>query len=130
VLSLPSGATVAELKRKLAEQSGVQPKRQKLLGLKAKGAKPATDEALIEDLVLKPGTKIMMMGSPEEATAALDAQADVAPHVQDDFGTAEGVLDDVEFADREENQVRERAWAMVHSRRACGAHASNAPVGC
>lgn len=46
-----------------------------------------------------------MMGTPEEATAALDAQADVAPHVQDDFNTAEGVLDDVAFVDREENQV-------------------------
>ncbi len=39
----------------------VDPKRQKLLGLKcANGA--ANDDTLLQDLVLKPGTKIMMMG--------------------------------------------------------------------
>ena len=56
--------------------------------------------------VLKPGAKIMMMGTPEAVTAALDAQAEVAPHVQDDFNVAAGVLDDAtDFVDREENQV-------------------------
>ena len=56
--------------------------------------------------MLKPGAKIMMMGTPEAVTAALDAQAEVAPHVQDDFNTAVGVLDDpTDFVDREENQV-------------------------
>lgn len=34
--SVASGSTVGELKRKIAEQTSVQPKRQKLLGLKAK----------------------------------------------------------------------------------------------
>lgn len=48
----------------------------------------------------------MMMGTPEAVTAALDAQAEVAPHVQDDFNVAAGVLDDAtDFVDREENQV-------------------------
>ncbi|KAK9833518.1 hypothetical protein WJX81_000663 [Elliptochloris bilobata] len=106
--TMGSGATVGELKRKIAEQTSVQPKRQKLLGLKAKGAKLASDEVLIEDLVLKPGAKIMMMGTPEAVTAALDVQAEVAPHVQDDFNTAEGVLEDVAFVDREENQEKLR----------------------
>ena len=56
--------------------------------------------------VLKPGAKIMMMGTPEAVTAALDAQAEVAPHVQDDFNVAAGVLEDpTDFVDREENQV-------------------------
>ena len=60
----------------------------------------------IHSQVLKPGAKIMMMGTPEAVTAALDAQAEVAPHVQDDFNMAAGVLDDAtDFVDREENQV-------------------------
>ena len=68
---------------------------------------------LIGDLLIKPNAKILMMGTPEEATAALDAQADVAPHVQDDFNTAEGVLDDVAFVDREENQVNKQTELLA-----------------
>lgn len=37
-------------------------KRMKLLGLKGKGGKPATDADTVADLQLKPGAKIMMMG--------------------------------------------------------------------
>ena len=37
-------------------------KRMKLLGLKAKGGKPAGDADLVSELLLKPGSKIMMMG--------------------------------------------------------------------
>ena len=49
--TMGSTATVGELKRQIAEQTSVAPKRQKLLGLKAKNAKLASDEVLIEDLV-------------------------------------------------------------------------------
>ena len=49
--TMGSSATVGELKRQIAEQTSVAPKRQKLLGLKAKNAKLASDEVLIEDLV-------------------------------------------------------------------------------
>jgi len=38
--------------------------------------------------------------------AAVDAMAEVAPHVQDDFDLAEGQLAEVELQDREENLVR------------------------
>ena len=75
----------------------------------ARGWEQPTDSIMrLPDLsqVLKPGAKIMMVGTVEAVTAALDAQAEVAPHVQDDFNTAAGVLDDVaDFVDREENQV-------------------------
>ena len=36
----------------------------------------------------------------------MDAMAEVAPHVQDDFDLAEGQLAEVELQDREENLVR------------------------
>lgn len=58
------------------------PKRQKLLGLKTKDGKAATDEAVIADLVLKPNTKVMMMGQPEEVIAKTDAEQLAAPEVQ------------------------------------------------
>ena len=37
--------------------------------------------------------------TPEEDTAAVDAQADVAPHVQDDFDLEEGTLQDLDVKD-------------------------------
>lgn len=54
--------TVSTLKRKIQEQTSVQPKRQKLLGLKDKSGKLPSDEQLLADLQLKPGQKIMLMG--------------------------------------------------------------------
>ena len=44
------------------EHTGVQPKRQKLLGLKTKQGKLASDDILVSDLFLKAGQKIMMVG--------------------------------------------------------------------
>jgi hypothetical protein len=61
-VDLSEGETVGSLKRKIEEKTRVQPKRQKLIGLKAKGGKLAGDHALISDLILKPGQKVMMMG--------------------------------------------------------------------
>ena len=62
-IALAQNDTVGELKRKIEEQTEVQPKRQKLLGLKAKagGGLPA-DSVHVHELVLKPGMKVMMMG--------------------------------------------------------------------
>ncbi len=54
--------TVAQVKHKLEQQTHVASKRQKILGLKTKDGKVAQDTALVGDLVIKPGTKIMMMG--------------------------------------------------------------------
>jgi hypothetical protein len=50
------------IKRKLEAATSVSEKRMKLLGLKAKGGKPAGDADVVSDLLLKPGGKIMMMG--------------------------------------------------------------------
>lgn len=44
--------------------------------------------------------------TPEEDTAAVDAQADVAPHVQDDFDLDEGTLQELDVKDNPDFQVR------------------------
>ncbi|EIE27356.1 MGC81798 protein-like protein [Coccomyxa subellipsoidea C-169] len=95
--------TVGCLKRKIEEETRVQPKRQKLLGLKAKGGKLATDDMMLTDLALKPGQKIMLIG---HVTNELDAQADVAPHVQDDFDLEEGVLQELDVKDNPDFQEK------------------------
>ncbi len=81
-VELAESETVAGLKRVLAEQTSVDPKRQKWLGLKTKDGKAAADEAVIADLVIKPTTKVMMMGQPEEVIAKIDAEQLAAPEVQ------------------------------------------------
>ena len=50
--------TVAELKRALQERTHVDCKRQKLLGLKTRDGKLATDDARVADLAIKPNTKV------------------------------------------------------------------------
>jgi ubiquitin-like domain-containing CTD phosphatase 1 len=54
--------TVAQIKHKLEQETHVASKRQKILGLKTKDGKMAQDTALVSDLVIKPGTKMMLMG--------------------------------------------------------------------
>ncbi|XP_015791280.1 ubiquitin-like domain-containing CTD phosphatase 1 [Tetranychus urticae] len=58
--------TVEHLKNVIYHKTGVQPSRQKLFGLKYKG-KPAEDDVKLGELNLKPGTKLMMIGSTEDA---------------------------------------------------------------
>jgi hypothetical protein len=81
-VELPEEQKVADLKRVLQEQTRVEPKRQKLIGLKTKDGKAATDEAALSDLAIKPHTKVMMMGQPEEVIAKADAEQLAAPEVQ------------------------------------------------
>ena len=54
--------TVGTLKRAIETHTTVQPKRQKVLGLKVKGGKTITDDTALADLVLKPGQKLTVMG--------------------------------------------------------------------
>lgn len=62
VIIVQKDETVSSLKRKIQERTKVQPKRQKLLGLKDKMGKLPTDGHIVADLQLKPGQKIMLMG--------------------------------------------------------------------
>jgi len=108
--TVPTTETVAGLKRVLQEETRVLTKKQKLLGLKTQGGKPATDDTPIVDLAIKPGTRVMMMGTPEEALQAMAAQ-EVQPHVQvhDDLDDADNDLDQpLELADRPEIQEKLR----------------------
>lgn len=61
-ISISAEDTVLSLKRKIQEETAVQPKRQKLLGLKARAGGLPGDDVTMGDLVLKPNQKIMMMG--------------------------------------------------------------------
>ncbi|KAL3142797.1 hypothetical protein ABBQ38_003096 [Trebouxia sp. C0009 RCD-2024] len=96
--------TVGTLKRVIEAQTAVQPKRQKLLGLKVKGGKVVTDDTAFAELMLKPGQKVTVMGQPEAHVEALDKQSEVAPHVQDDFDIPEEDMKDLDPRDQQENQ--------------------------
>lgn len=60
----------------------MDPKRQKLIGLKTQDGKQATDAAIIADLAIKPNSKVLMMGQPEAVIQKQDEDAQAAPEVQ------------------------------------------------
>lgn len=60
------GDTIAGLKNVIYHKTGVQPDKQKILGLKYKGKLP-DDETKLSELNLKAGTKLMLIGSTEDA---------------------------------------------------------------
>ncbi|GJP36532.1 hypothetical protein CLOM_g8472 [Closterium sp. NIES-68] len=95
--------TVGELKRRLCEATGVLPARQKLLNLKL-GGRPAGDSTLLSQLVIKPTVKIMMMGTVE-SEIVLDPLE--APEV----------VDDLELADEEAVEIKDRPENIAKLRR-------------
>lgn len=86
--------TVGELKRRICEQTNVQPKRQKLLNLKD-GARPAGDDTLLSQLAVKPTLKIMMMGTVEDEIFV------------DQVSEAE-LVDDLDLPEEETVEIRDR----------------------
>eukprot|EP00794_Sanderia_malayensis_P005274 gene5274-5940_t len=92
--------TVSNLKEEIFKKTMVRPDRQKLLGLKYKG-KPPNDEIKLQMLSLKPGFKIMMMGTAEETlTDIIKPPQDVLElKIADDQDVEE---DEVAFENREE----------------------------
>jgi len=80
---LTGSTTVLNLKELIQEKTNVLPARQKLLNLKLKG-KPPADDALLTNLNLKNGAKIMMMGSSEQAIKDMSEVVD-DPSVINDF---------------------------------------------
>lgn len=90
-IELPnSTGTVLCLKKSIETQTGVKIERQKLLNLKFKGKSPE-DSIKLSVLGLKPGFKIMMMGSLEEDISI----ATTAPENQDD------VINDLDLTEEE-----------------------------
>ena len=92
--------SVKELKDVIYEKTNVKPERQKLLGLKLKG-KPAPDSVKLSSLGVKPGLKIMMMGTQEEKLAeVISPSSEVTENdVVDDFDVDE---EEVSIENREE----------------------------
>ena len=113
-VTLPHGETVAGLKRVLEQETRVLAKMQKLLGLKTHVGKAATDDTPISDL--KPGGKIMLMGTVEADLQAMSAQ-EVQPHIQvaDDFDDDLEDAGPVDLASRPEIQdkLRRRVAAAI-----------------
>jgi uncharacterized ubiquitin-like protein YukD len=61
-LSLEGEQTVGELKERIRDETAVDPKRQKLLGLKKKDKQVVSDDVKLCDLAVKPGQKLILMG--------------------------------------------------------------------
>lgn len=110
--------SVLDLKNLICKVTGVLPHRQKLLGLKLKG-KPATDDAVFRDLNVKPGAKIMMMGTKEETIEEAVKPPEELPEVVDDFdvGDDEEVVaakDCAIFQDKIAKRVKEYSIKKCH----------------
>ncbi|XP_014667937.1 PREDICTED: ubiquitin-like domain-containing CTD phosphatase 1 [Priapulus caudatus] len=84
IKNLQENCTIADLKLAIEKETNVLSERQKLLGLKYKG-KPPSDDILLSDLKLKPGSKIMMMGTREEEIADANEAPSDTVEVVDDF---------------------------------------------
>ncbi|XP_043265715.1 ubiquitin-like domain-containing CTD phosphatase 1 [Colletes gigas] len=80
--------TVLDLKDRIHKETGVLPERQKLLNLKFKG-KAAQDKDVIGKLGLRPGFKLMLMGSREEDIAEVSQSPKDMPNVVNDLDVEE-----------------------------------------
>ena len=107
ITELPSGTTVLELKNIIQERTNVLPSRQRLLNLKFKG-KPASDELVLSSLDLKPGAKIMMMGSSEQAIQDVSQGRPSDPTVINDFEEEAAQKLAVEFREEYLEKVEKR----------------------
>ncbi|KAF5835203.1 hypothetical protein DUNSADRAFT_7746 [Dunaliella salina] len=104
--------TIVDLKSKLQELTQVLPERQKLL-VKTKEGKQADDAALVSNLNVKPGAKVMMMGTPEVAIRATEEAAQAAPEVQDDFDIG---AEDAQTLDvKDQPEVQEKLARRIKS---------------
>lgn len=115
--SLSGTDSVLDLKNLVCKATGVLPHRQKLLGLKFKG-KPAADDVAIQDLNLKAGAKIMMMGTKEEAIQEVVKPPEDMPEVVDDFDIGDDedipVKDCAVFQDKVAKRVKEYTVKKCH----------------
>ncbi|EFN79180.1 Ubiquitin-like domain-containing CTD phosphatase 1 [Harpegnathos saltator] len=88
ILDLQEEDTVLTLKEYIYKETGVRPERQRLLNLKSKG-KAAQDDDIIGKLDLKPGYKVMLMGSREEDIAEASQAPENVPDVINDLDIEE-----------------------------------------
>ncbi|XP_014485952.1 PREDICTED: ubiquitin-like domain-containing CTD phosphatase 1 [Dinoponera quadriceps] len=88
ILDLQGEDTVLTLKEYIYKETGVRPERQRLLNLKFKG-KAAQDDDIIGKIDLKPGYKLMLMGSREEDIAEASQAPENVPDVINDLDIEE-----------------------------------------
>ncbi|KAI4487596.1 hypothetical protein M0804_005745 [Polistes exclamans] len=88
ILDILESDTVLTMKDRIHKETGVRPERQKLLNLKFKG-KAAQDDDIIGKLRLKPGFKLMLMGSREEDIAEVSRAPENMPDVVNDLDIEE-----------------------------------------
>ena len=106
ISDLPPSTTVMDLKQVIADRTQVLPARQKLLNLKFKG-KPAPDQVSLSSLDLKAGTKIMMMGSSEQAIKEI-SESKEDPNVVNDFEEEAAQKLAIEFREEYLEKVEKR----------------------
>ena len=92
---LDARTTIEKVKDLLSEQTGVLQKRQKLIGLSAKGSSKVNDSLVLSDLKVKAGKKrtasdcivheFIMMGTKEEQIFVDPGDKEDLPDVIDDF---------------------------------------------
>lgn len=87
----------SHLQNELFKRTGVLPERQKLIGLKCKNKQPATDDAKLESLELKPNSKVMMIGSKEKDIKSVNDEELLASN--------QNVVNDLDIGDDEEISV-------------------------
>ena len=75
--------TLRGVKRRLEDETCVNEKKQKIIGLKTVAGQMPTDDTQISELSLKPKQKIMMLGSIDAELKKIAAQEEIAPHFQD-----------------------------------------------
>ncbi|XP_003494328.1 ubiquitin-like domain-containing CTD phosphatase 1 [Bombus vosnesenskii] len=80
--------TVRGLKERIYKETNILPERQKLLNLRTKD-KACQDEEILRNLGMKPGFKLMLMGSREEDIAKVCHAPKDLPDVINDFKTEE-----------------------------------------
>ncbi|CAL4122732.1 unnamed protein product [Meganyctiphanes norvegica] len=92
-------STVLDFKKAIEQHTNVRPERQKLLNLKLKGKAP-DDDVKMSTISLRPGTKIMMMGSLESSVEEAQRIPENLPPVINDLDIPEE--EEVAIENREE----------------------------
>jgi len=105
--NIPLSNTVLDLKNTIHVKTSVLPARQKLLNLRFKGKAPTEDQSL-SSLSLKNGTKIMMMGSVEQAIQDVAEVPTDLPEVVNDFDEDTERKLAIEYREEYLNKVAQR----------------------
>lgn len=110
--------TVADLKNALFHRTRVLPETQKILGLRTAGNEPITDSLPLSRLAIKSNTKLMLIGSTEEAILNVSEPPSTAeaPEIFDDFDFKEEVHIGLLPANLDKVKRRIKAY---HPRRLC-----------